>query len=239
MTWLALWLFDEGSGTTVADSESSPVNLTVSGATWATNAAGAGLSFVNDSGDQAANTAISGTKLEFGSGITQFTVEITATFDFFGGTRGLFRMLGTGALHIQRRGTLDGNLRGVAFAITSAPSDDVQHTVHFVFDTANGTAANRFRAYVDGTLVATTNSLNGETLQSVTQVLMGFTGDGSFPGQIWQAAFADHVVDATEAASRAAALASDNDADPAAEPPAPVAAVTTLYSEFERRRVLL
>ena len=219
----ALWLCDEGAGTVAADALASPVNLDLlEGPTWSSNAGGNGVTFGDDTGQRLQKT-LTGTKLEHTSPLSACTVEIFATLAFAPSwaSRGFFELRSAGSdatgLFIRTShvtSSLVGAFAGAAFSVTTGPSLNTPHVFHFVFDGG-------LTVYIDGSPVASTDSITTEALQDLTAIQIGFTenGGGSFPGTIWAVGFASHAFDAAEAAARSTALHADHDSDPASAGP--------------------
>lgn len=228
MSWIAAYKFDEASSgttpTTAADSVASPVNLAVTYAgagAWTSVTAGKGLNCVG--GTKAVATAF-GTKLATAiSGSLTWAIEMVCSFPLAdsGEVLGVWGSNPTyPLLHFQGNDQVAYYSSGNEIIEWTQTGLTGPHAVTHVWDSAQVTANNRFRVYIDGvqvpdnvsgfmTLNKTVSLASGDKL-SVGQVEAGCPSGSA----IYWLAVANHAPATVEVLSRATALLANNDADP-------------------------
>ncbi len=232
MAWFWQIKLDEGAGTTAADSGTgTAVDLTLSGGSWSSIAAGDGYSGI------ASRAAFgSGNKIfDEANGATAFTLEYVGNFGTFpdGFQQAIWWYDVTAVEHnfsIYCEG--DGRMVALSENPTAGPSfraesatgqisSSTVYALHAVLDQGNATEADRLRIYANGSRLTPSTTYDppggginpaGSGTQCELQLNTVF-GDPS-GGIVYWAAMADHAATDSECSTRATALLSDNDNDP-------------------------
>lgn len=236
-TPLLLYLFNEASsGTTPTliddTSTGTPANATItygaSGA-WANIGAGDGLNYAATA--SAVTAALTGTKVQTAiSGSLVATVELVVDSTLSASSYDEYFSLHDNSGNVIVDVTINQVQGGLIFGVANAagvikyavPLSGV-YVLHVVVDTSQATAANRILVYVNGTPVTpsiifqvpqNTAIDTGVNWANTVQSLGGFLG-AQFPnGLIYYAALYATALTSGQVATNAAALASNNDADP-------------------------
>ncbi len=182
MSRLSLWKFNEASSgtapTTVADSDASPLNLTITygGGNWTTiSGYGSAFAIPNTAGNGArATQAVSSKYTSVFDGTLKTASAVVAINHNAGGTQnyGRFGLDSAGPncfvweLSPASQWGLSADLSGSGsqdWALLNAPSSGY-HVYIPVIDTPNATASQRARVYLDGFLAADATSGTGGTV---------------------------------------------------------------------------
>lgn len=232
------WLFDEGTGTTVGDDETDPLDGTlVNSPSWGSNAAGNSV-IVGTGAKRVDSAVIDGTKIDTAlHGQKQCTIYFACEFNSTNGQSPNFgidngssaRALYLRLLDDQLRFYINGSL--VALATMSGSGDDV-FTV--VVDTTQATQTNRVKFYQAGSQLTTVSGPAIDTTfdLSSTSIFVTAHNDNGGDTDVYFASIDSVAEDSSTVATKAAAIAADNDANPdaGAAPTAP----PTLFSSGQR-----
>jgi hypothetical protein len=169
------WSFNEGSGSTVADSSGNGITGTITGATWETGVSGSALNFNGTS-----NTVNMGNAAPLNTGTNSFSIsswfKTTATGlhrivskGNYGWTNGYFLGIGHGGDGLVATGLAQGSqASSVLFHTTNTFNDGQWHHAVAVYDRQAGTA----QLYIDGTAqqVATLSGTCGTANGTVVDI---------------------------------------------------------------------
>lgn len=233
---VARWYFDEGNGTTVADSEATPANLTFNDTantawdTTTTNQTGISWTSIGSTGKVGAALT---TKLVNALNATAFTVEIVCHIDTVSGTDAfLFSALdGAGnygelSIQLNSGGSLNVNHQFGGFDTVSFTYDIVaanRVVLHLVFDSSLATATDRTKLYADGVQITSKSTVGTDepdqnnTLDLTTGDFLAFgnasegTENRSIDGLISFGAIHSAALTATQCSDNATALATIDD----------------------------
>lgn len=229
-TATARWLFDEGSGTTVADSigdadmDASGIFGGTPAASWVGTAGSVGIDHDQASAGTDITTDLKGTTAELSAGVTQATVELVVdiatsveTWPLRLGTNLVigFRLRTTDQLKMYAK---QAGVAGTNYTLNSSGIGGAGKTVlHWVYDSTLANNDDRLAGYIDGSPI--TWSTPGTLTQDAglesggsVQNLIVFNSAPSIVRHVaihWGTALS-----AAEVSSAAANLASDDDASP-------------------------
>jgi hypothetical protein len=239
------WIDEAASGqspTDLADAAAAPLDMPLvyagSSPVWSDGSGGnRHLRYDGTDGTDTGGAVvdINGTKIDAIHGSTTASLEVKYAMDsdvcttnderIFGISDGDDSANGWMALRVrQQRDTLQVRWAGVGtvgvYALGSGTPScpiDSASTVHWVIDTTQAVAANRVKAYVDGT-PATVTAIDGSALPPLNATIdlgagtrrmflgRSHTPFRTFRGRIWYAALYQGVLNATEVATQAAAI---------------------------------
>ena len=179
------WYVDEGTGTTVGDSETTPANLTftdTANTSWDTTANQGGVSWASI-GSTGRVSAAPTTKIVNALNGTAFTIELVCHVDSVSATDAfLFAALdGAGnygelSIQLNSGGIVYVNHQFNAFNTAQFTYDIVaanRVVLQFVFDTAQAAAGDRIKMYANGTEITTTGGTFPQTQSATLDITTG------------------------------------------------------------------